>query len=70
MANYNGMGPNNEGPQTGRGVGPCNPANGTPSIPAAPFLPRPYGIGRGQGGLGRGRGLGFGRGFRRRVINP
>ena len=66
MANYNERGPNNEGPQTGRGAGPCNPANGTPSIPTASFLPRSNGFGRGPSVPGKG--IGFGRGFRRRRI--
>ena len=68
MANYNGMGPNNEGPMSGRGAGPCNPANTNKNIaiPTAPYLPR--GVGRGQGGPGRG--LGLGRGLGRRVVNP
>ncbi|MFZ5392415.1 MAG: DUF5320 family protein [Patescibacteria group bacterium] len=41
MPNFNGMGPNNQGPMTGRGMGPCGGG---------------YGMGRRGGrGLGRGR---------------
>lgn len=49
MANRNGMGPLEQGPNTGRGFGPCN---------------REYQQGYGRG-YGRGYGLGYGRNCRR-----
>ena len=59
MPNQNGMGPQGNGPRTGRGLGPCP----GPKLPSgAPGR----GLGLGQGlGRGLGRGLGLGRGPRR-----
>lgn len=53
----NGMGPDNQGPMTGRGMGPCNPANSDPNNVNQGWWP----VGRGFrfGGFGRGRGGGF-----------
>jgi len=62
MANRNAMGPRNEGPLTGRGLGNCKSGNNDNST------------NRGQG-LGRGRGRGFrgncgrGNGFGNKNIN-
>jgi uncharacterized protein DUF5320 len=58
MPNQNGMGPNGQGPRTGRGLGPCEEGTG-------------QGCGR-QNGNGRGRGLfgnGSGRGFFGRLFS-
>ena len=52
MPNQNGMGPNGQGPRTGRGLGPCGDG-----------IRQGYGR---QGNFGRGRGFsgnGSGRGF-------
>lgn len=49
----NGMGPNGQGPRTGRGAGFCNGFN------------TPGAYNRGGLGMGGGRGLGFGGGFGR-----
>lgn len=56
MPNFNGTGPQGKGPQTGRGLGPCNDKDGQNTTRG--FLGR-LGL-----GLGRGRrtGLGVGRG--------
>ena len=53
MPNRDRTGPAGEGPATGRGLGPCKPANKKP----APARPR----GGGGGGAGGGRGGGRGR---------
>ena len=62
MPGGNGMGPENRGPMTGRGLGNCS-GNNTQS-------PMPYGRGmgyaRGAGrGFGRGGGRGYGGGYNR-----
>ena len=53
MANRNGLGPDNQGPRTGRGAGTC-PPTGVPDSNTS--IPRviPTRIGRGRGGTGRG----------------
>ena len=53
MPNLDGTGPNGNGPQSGRGLVPCNPAN------RGKDFKRVNGRGRGNG---RGLGRGFGRG--------
>ena len=50
------MGPRNEGPKTGRGLGICG-GNKTPGYENAGRI-----NGRGQGRCGQGQGLGLGRG--------
>ncbi len=54
MPNFNGMGPNNQGPLTGRGLGPCGAG-------------MRLGFGR---RAGFGRGFGFRAGFYPQVIQP
>jgi len=65
MPNRNGMGPRNEGPMTGRQMGPCSP-NTDPDKNLQNKRPL-YGLGRGGLPRGGGRGFGFG-GYRRRIM--
>lgn len=63
MANRNGLGPNNEGPMSGRGLGLCVDRDKMKDAVefVAGFKAR-QGNGRGMGfGIKRGRGRGFGR---------
>lgn len=53
MSQLNGLGPNNQGPITGRGLGNCNGGSVNRSF---------FGKGRGFG-AGRGCGIGYGRMF-------
>ncbi len=48
MPGFNGMGPNNDGPGTGRGLGTCGGGNDSNNMI----------YGRGRGGAGCGRGMG------------
>lgn len=62
MPGFNGRGPNNAGPMTGRGRGYCNPARAgyNPQL----VYGRGFGFGYGRGpGYGRGFGRGYGRGY-------
>lgn len=71
MPNYDGTGPNGNGPMTGRGDGPCNTGYGRG---AGQGFGAGRGLGRGFGrGMGRGRRLGLGRGMGRGYgmgVNP
>jgi len=69
MANRNGLGPDNEGAMTGRGLGNCNTDNKTAdkvgqAVGVGMALGRGLGRGMAQGGRGRGRRGFFGRGLR------
>lgn len=69
MANRNGLGPNNEGAMTGRGIGNCTTdSKSTDKVSQAVdigmALGRGLGRGMAQGGRGRGRRGFFGRGRR------
>lgn len=60
MPNRNGTGPDGQGPNTGRGLGPCSPNQPDRQRPNPPYQP-----GRGpRNGFGR-RIRGFGRNLRR-----
>ncbi len=66
MANFNGKGPEEKGPKTGRGLGKCNKDH----VVSEEWYDKAmdgegyhFGYGRGRGmGTGRGRGRGRGRG--------
>lgn len=61
--NFNGQGPRNEGPRTGRGMGNCeNTQETTVSTPEtnSNASESDYGLGRGGQPRGGGRGPGFG----------
>ena len=68
MANRNGMGPMNQGPLTGRGLGNCTTSNNIGKVGLGigaglgMVLGCRRGLGRGRGNRGAGLGLG-GRGF-------
>jgi hypothetical protein len=55
MPNFDGTGPERRGPQTGRGLGPCNPD----------AQPQEAGAQTPERGFGRGLGRRLGRAFRR-----
>ena len=64
--NQDGTGPNGQGPQTGRGLGPCNPNNNgnTPKVWGQGLGPKFDGTGPRANIYGRGRGRNCGCGFR------
>ena len=65
MTGYNGRGPENKGPMTGRGAGDCSyKENQEPRQPQESNEEQIYGLGRGglPRGSGRGRASGIGRG--------
>ncbi len=65
MANRNGLGPFNEGPMTGRGLGNCMTGNNKTAAKVGAGLGLGLGLAWGcRKGLGRGRGMRAGRGFR------
>ena len=59
MPRQDGTGPQGQGPQTGRGMGICNPMNQNQMFQNPNYMS----VIR---GMGRGRGMGFGRCFRNR----
>lgn len=59
--NGNKMGPNNQGPRTGRGMGNCPTQDNTRSENEVEYQNPIRGM-----GFGRNRGMGFGMGFGRR----
>jgi hypothetical protein len=65
MARLNGMGPNGQGPLTGRGMGNCVGGQGGSGGFSAGLGRGGAGMGMGLGRGGRGSGMGMGRGARR-----
>ncbi|MFZ6015479.1 MAG: DUF5320 family protein [Patescibacteria group bacterium] len=65
MPNYDGTGPQGQGPGTGQRMGNCGQPT-APRLQGSGKSNNGRGTGRGQGqGLGRGRGRGIGRGLGR-----
>lgn len=65
MPGFDRTGPQGQGPQTGRGQGPCNP-DAQPQETDMPVFGRGLGLGRGWRAIGRGLGRAFRRGWGRR----
>ena len=67
MPRGDGTGPQGQGPKTGRGMGKCDPQDGTPVPRGQGGMRTGKGQGRGSGqGNGRGGGQGSGKGRGRR----
>jgi len=74
MPGYNGMGPNSQGPMTGRGMGYCGERTSRRPMDMNYGMMQGQFYGRGRGGMprgcGNGRGFGGGRGGMNNRSNP